>query len=751
MSLNLKRKVSIERLIATKNVCDLLPDDDIAAIGAMCAEGFSADKSSRAQWARRKANANKLALQVVENKTFPWPHASNIKFPLVTVAALAFQARAYPALISGTELVKARVYGPDPKGEERARGERIAAHMTWQCLEQDRGWEEEIDRAIFATGIAGCTFIKQGFDPSLGRISTQLVLPKDLVVNYFTRSLADSPRYTHTFNLTRNEIHSREADGRYRKFPKSTEEGYAQSAAPIAPDTTDSQDEIQAARDQRQGITNPETDNVTPFFTGEQYCWIDLDGDGYEEPYVVVFDIGSSQVRRIFPRFLPSGVKLSDGQKLSRYQRADSEGQVDYDLPKGVKVSSITPVRVFTKVPFIPSPDGGFYDLGLGDLAGPINWAVNSGLDSLFDASTIKNLGGGFLGRAFKGRGGPMTFAPQQWYPLDNAGDDIRKSVMPLPVPEPSEVMFKLIGFLVQYAERIVSSTDIQMGESPGQNMKAGTAEILNQNGQRVYSSIFKRMWRAFRELYDIRYDLNSLFFDQDEDFTDLTTGEGAMVRAQDYQGKALLVRPAADPHVVSDHEAEMQATRLVQLANQAPGFNRYRSTLRLLKAWKVPNIEEIYPQPMMQDPKTGQQVPAPDIPPPPNAKLLDVQVKEKKLQIEMLDTMATLQLEVKESAARVDKLRAEALKLAAEAKGLQVEPLIKLIYAQIESEGNRRDHLLKRIEVINDTLETMNGIVGQGGDSAHPGMGGMAGSPANAGVSQGARPNGKGVQRTVA
>jgi chaperonin GroES len=752
MSYQLKRAVQLERLIEAPNVCDLLDDDDIASIGNHCMEGYAADVASRSEWERRKANANKLALQVTEEKTFPWPHSSNIKFPLVTVAALQFQARAYPALISGSELVKCRVFGDDPKGEKTARGERISTHMSWQCLEQDRGWEEEHDKAILAEAIAGCVFVKQVFDPGIARIKTQLVLPKNLVINYFTRSLQDSRRYTHTFELSRNDIAQRELDKRYRPLPTKTGDAQGRIAA-IQPDVSQEQDQLQAARDQRQGITNPNQDDVTPFFTGEMYTWFDLDKDGYEEPYVVVFDITSGVVRRIFARFLPSAVKFVGGESLAKYGR-NAGDETEYDIPKDARVYNIEPVRVFTKYGFIPSPDGGFYDLGLGDLVGPINEGVNNALDQLFDAATMKNLGGGFLGRAFKGRSGPITFAPQMWHPLDNAGEDIRKSVMPLPVPEPSTVLFQLVGFLVQYAERIVSATDIQMGESPGQNMKAGTAEILNQNGSRVYSAIYKRNWRALRDEFDIRYELNALYFAADEDYADLTTGRGAIVRADDYAGASLLVRPAADPYVISDHEAEQMATKCVQLANQVPGFNRYRTTRRLLKAMKVPNIEEVYPEP--KDPQSGK--PMPDYPPPPNPKLLAVQQKQAELQLKAkqfeadqvqmkIDTL----LEAQESQARIAKMIAETEKIKAEAKGAAAEPLIKMLYAQIESEGKHRDQLLKFAELIDKKMERMNGASGDGDKAGgDAGVAGLEGSPANAGVPSVPRSNGAGAPATM-
>jgi chaperonin GroES len=756
MSFRPTRPIPIWESIRAVNVAKLLTDEDVTAIGRIVASGYEVDMSSRSEWARRQAAANKLALQVMEEETFPWPNASSIKFPLVTVAALQFQARAYPTLLGSTEIVKCRVIGEDPTGEKTARARRISTHMSWQCLEQDEGWEEEHDKLLLVTAIAGCAFIKTGYEPGPGRIISQLVLPRNLVINYFTRTLEDSPRFTHTFNLNANAVKQREIDGRFLKFPTDASGTILEDPPgrqnPVRPDGQSGQDEITNAKDKRQGIFPPQEDDVTPWFTGEQYCWLDLDDDGYEEPYIVTFDISSGAVRRIAARFLPGDVKFDDHSTLADHQSEGHE-ELAYDVPRGLKVYKITPVKIFQKYGFIPSPDGGFYDLGLGSLEGPINAAVNSLINQCVDTGTLKLLGGGFLGRGFKGRGGPVTFSPSQWHVLDAAGDDIRKNVMPLPVPDISQSMFNLIGLLIQYAERIVSSTEIQMGESPGQNMKAETVRTLNQNGQRVYTGIYKRLWRAMRGEFRIRFDLNRLFLKVDQDYEDLTNGmgagKGAMIRPDDYMGTSFDVRPAADPNVVSDEDAIRQAMLLVQLSDTHPGYNRYQAQMRLLKAQRIPNIEEVFPAPMQQDPKTGQMVPAKDFPPPPNPKLLDVQIKQKKVELEEKKLQVQLQDEVKETQAHIIEMEAHARQMLAEAKGAQLDPIIKLIYAQIEAQGKRRDHLVSMLDTMNDMAETFNDRTDQA--AANAGVGGVAGQPANAAVPANARPNGGGGATPVA
>jgi chaperonin GroES len=743
------KPVALEKLISAVNICDLLEKEDLTTLGNTVMAGYQQDVQSRKDWEKRQANANKLALQVMEAKTDPWPNAANIKFPLVTVAAMQFQARAYPTLFSGVDLVKVRVIGEDNTGEKKGRAERIATHMSWQNLEQDPAWEEDSDKLCLVVPIAGCAFRKRVFEPGPQRQVSQIVLPRNLVVNYWTRSLDDSPRFTHTFYLNANNIRQRELDGRYRELSHEPGETVYQDGttrdAPVRPDPIAGEDEIQAAKDQRQGINKPEADNVTPWFTGEQYCWFDLDGDGYEEPYIVTFDIGANVVRRVVARYRPSQVVFTGGEKLSDF--ADSEG--NYKLPDD-KVYKITPVRIFTKYGFIPSPDGGFYDLGLGTLLGPLNSTVNSIINQMLDQGTMYTLGGGFLGRAFKGRGGPITFAPNQWHTLDvTSGDDLRKNVLPNPIREPSGTLLQLLGLIIQYAERIVQANDVQMGEQDMQNQKAETTRILNENGQRVYNGIYKRMWRASKYEYRVQYDLNAMFLEQDIDFEDLTSGRSALIRPDDYVGSSLDVRPAADPHIVSDGEAQKMAAMVVQRAQMAPGYNRYRSELRFLKSMRVPNIEEIYPPP--KDPQSGKELP--DYPPPPNPKLLAVQqkgeelkLKQAEFQTEQRKDQTRLLLEVRESMARVEEMKAMTVKLLAEADAAKAEPIIKMIYAQIESEGKRQDSLLKAVELIDKRMESMNGAASKdSGAESNSGMAESQGGAAVPGLSAMVKPNGAG------
>jgi chaperonin GroES len=61
------------------------------------------------------------------------------------------------------------------------------------------------------------------------------------------------------------------------------------------------------------------------------------------------------------------------------------------------KLYASIPEQYFTKYGFIPTPDGGFYELGFGNLLGPVNDSINTIVNQLIDAGTMSNTGGGFF------------------------------------------------------------------------------------------------------------------------------------------------------------------------------------------------------------------------------------------------------------------------------------------------------------------------------------------------------------------
>lgn len=658
--MELETKFTIDEILDSPNLAENMSEKDLDAISLMVHDGFTNDLLSRSSWETRMEDSLKLALQIVEGKSFPWQNASNVKFPLITIAALQYHARSYPILLNGDLPVKCSAHGSDPEGKKQQRADRVSEHMSYQILEQDESWEEEMDRVLITQPILGCAFKKTYYDPLKKHPVSENILAKDLVVNYWTKSLDTAPRITQIHYMTKNDIYTRVARGVWLDIPLE------------APPQSSSESNLANLRDKAQGMDAPvPTDPSSPYEILEQHCTLDLDGDGYEEPYIVYQHRDTKKIRRIVARFYENGIEK------------DEDGVI----------LSISPEKYYTKFPFIPSPDGGFYDLGFGVLLGPLNHSIDTLINQLIDAGTMAVTAGGFLARGIKLRGGNYSFAPLEWKHVDTNSDDLRKGIVPLPVREPSNVLFTLLNLLINYGERVGGSVDILVGQNPGQNTPAETSRTMAEQGMKIFSGIFKRTYRSLRSEFRKIYRLNQLFLREGTNFD--SSGASGFVAKEDYLGPPTDISPSADPNIVSDTQRLMQAQAILDMARTMPGVNIHEAQLRYARALKIKDIDKLLP-----DPKGPNAVP-----PLPNPKL---QAEQVKAQTKLQDIKSKFQLgmakllkDAQESEARTHKFEAEAIKALEEAKGVNTGHMVALINAQLAAQKQEHDSIVKEIETM--------------------------------------------------
>lgn len=656
--------------IAAPNLCPRWEDTDLQRIGSYCNDGYLADEGSREGWLRRNEAGMDLALQVSKDKTFPWAGCANVAFPLVTIAAQQFHARAYPAIVSPEGIVKVKVFGEDPDGTKTARGEKVAEKMNYQLLYEDKAWEDQEDKTLLNVSIVGTTFKKSYRSSTHGCSISELVLAKDLVVNYWARSLETVPRKTHKLWTFRNEVVENVRRGKWRDV---LDEAWYKALP------TQNFGRARTEQNQRQGTAPPPPDQEAPLLFLEQHCDLDLDGDGYAEPYIITFHAESQCVVRIVTRF-------------------DSESAIE--KTPGGKVIKITPIEYFTKRSFIPSPDGGFYDIGFGVFLGPLNEAVNSLVNMLLDAGTMQVTAGGFLGRGAKIRGGVYTVSPFEWKRVDSSGDDLRKSLVQLPVNAPSDVLFQLLGLLIEYSSRVSGTTDITVGENVGQNTPAATAQTLNDNGQKIYTAVFKRQWRGLKCEFEKLYALNGRFLPTEDEralFAPITKGS--------YD-----ICPVADPNITSDSMRVQLAMTLKAAAQGNPGYNRDAVERRFLKAIHVDNIKEVYPgtegTPPPEDPKVTLE------------KLKQEGLNQRQqveLQSDMQQFILTLQEEQMMNRGKILELQAKAQMEAANAQNEAAFAQVALVQAEIsrlkivdDAANAKIEHYLAALKIQSDHVVGM-------------------------------------------
>jgi chaperonin GroES len=637
----------------------MLDEEALKTIGAAVWDEWTIDKTSRQDWEDKTAEAMKLALQVMEEKTFPWENASNVKFPVVTLAALQYQARAYPSLIPSPDVVKCKVVGPDPDGAKQQRADRIAEFMSFQVLEEDECWEENTDKVLISQAIVGCAFKKSYFDPALKHNVSEHVLAKDLYIPYFAKSLDKASRITQILYVSKNDLVQKNRLGFYTEYDSKSQP------------SIDTSSPLYEAREEAQGVHAPSNDPSASIELLEQHRYLDLDGDGYEEPYIVTVVKDTQQVLRIVARYFSDDIKRN------------TKGQI----------VCIYPQHYFTKFSFIPSPDGGIYDLGFGVLLGPLNQSINTILNQLVDAGTLANTAGGFLGRGVKFRSGDNSFKPFEWKRVDSTGDDLRKGVFPLPVREPSPVLFQLLSLLIDYSERVGMSVDPLVGVNPGQNTPAETSRNMIAEGQRVFNAVFKRTYRGLKEEFRKLYKLNTLYMNDQQDY--YVGDEWKQALQADFSGDGKEIVPAADPNMITDEQKINQAMMLKSTAMENPGmYNGLEVEKRYLKALKIPEAE-------IQQLLNTQPPP----PPPPDPKLIVESMKlefaKYKLQTDVQLAIMDKQQELAYLQAEITEKEARAMLAMAQAESVESGQQLAALQQAVALMKQKQDGVKQALEVL--------------------------------------------------
>lgn len=605
-----KGQPDLEKLLANvsaQNIADQLDDATLGKIGAKVCEEFKIDEESRKEqgWDVRCQAAMKLALQTREAKNTPWPNASNVKFPLITTAAIQFNARAYPAVVDGSNIVKGKVQGK-PSEEKQARADRIGAHMSYQLLVEMEEWEEDTDRLLILLPILGSAFRKVWFDPVLGRNRSCVVTPDKFVVNYWTQDLEVCPRATHVLEFYPHEIAQKMRSGLWLDIE-------------LGP---------------KQGAAN---DDEAPHTFLEQHRLLDLDDDDYPEPYIVTVHQESQRVVRIVARYDADGVKAG---------------------PDG-RIIQIDPVRVFTKYGFIPAPDGSFYDVGFGTLLDHISETINTTINQLMDAGRLANMQGGFIGEGVSLKSGKIRLEPGEWRKASALGGPLRDQIVPLPVKEPSAVLFNLLGMLIESAKDVTATQDILTGDTVQSNQPVGTTLAMIEQGLKTFTAIVKRIHRALKRELATLYRLNSQYLEDQAYFT-FQDIEGVVAR-QDYAEGDCDVVPVSDPTMATDMQRMGRAQYLGQFLGK--GLNDMAIVQRMLEAAGIQDIKDLMPQ--------GP----PPIPPEIQAKMKELEQKDQELarkegelQLKAAEAEGKLRLAAAEAEARIGVDEATAQKTMAEA-----------------------------------------------------------------------------------
>ena len=601
-------KYNLDTALNSVNIAEDLEDTLLDTLGSQLHHEVEDDDMSRQDWLEDQDEWLKLASQVRDIKSFPWQGASNVKYPLMTVASLQFHARALPGLINSNSPVRARVVGRDPDGQKLARANRIGKYMSYQVLEEMEEWLDDMDRMMTILPIIGLCYKKTFYSENLGRIKSTLVMPRDLILNYHAQDYKRA-RMSHVIYMDTNELTECQNQGIFLDI-----------------DLEDPQyKEVKGARDETIGLSHTGHDD-DPYELIESHCWLDLDDDGYKEPYIVTYHRDSKKILRIVARWDEESIQINEAGTVVK----------------------ITATDYFTPFMFMPDPNSAVYGIGFGRLLGPTNETVNTLINQLVDGGTLSNMNSGFMARSLKMKGGPNRMRPGEWQFVNTSGADLKNSIVPLPVREPSSTLFNLLGLLIESGQSISSVTEMMEGKNPGQNTAATTAMASLEQGLKVFNGIYKRLHRALGKEYKMIYRLNGIVLDEDR--YNMVLDEGAMqpqippnatpeqaeqimmeaqqnpqmiATIEDFEDETMDVIPTSDPNFISDSQKSVKSESLLQKAASGLPINMSVALRRNLEAEGHEDLDELLQMP----------------PPQPSQEQMNFQLETIKTQIQAFDS----------------------------------------------------------------------------------------------------------------
>lgn len=579
------------------NLTPELEMDRLNEIALDVVQSIFSDTQTMSKWLHEVDDVLKLSLMTKEDKNTPYPKSANIKFPMITDACYKFHSRSYPELIKDNRVVKAEIVGmSNPFLDVIADG--ISVHMSSQLLAEDSNWEDGMDRLLVMLPHTGFVLKKIYYDPETKKPCFEVCHHKDFILqnDHTIKKLEDLRRITHILHVHPQDL------------VKMARQGTCEDSIIM---------EIMELYMDKQLMQE-----CTLY---EQHCYLDLDDDGLEEPYIVTVHKESNKTIRIVPRYEKDDIKFN----------------------KKHEVSCIYPIQYFTDYHFLPAPDGCFLSVGFGSLLLHMNETCNSIQNQLVDAGKFRNMQTGFMDSRIKIEGGQQGVAPGVLLKTKAVlGQQLKDGIHLLQFAEPSSVLYQLLGMMLQSAKDLTSSTDAMQGLQNATNVPATSMLAMIEQGIKLHSSIQRRLHAAEKKELQKLYEINRRYIDE-EDYIEVLGPEYKQL-PNIYHSDLIKIMPVSDPNMSSDAQRLAQAQALMPLM-QLPGINKYEILHRYLTALNLPGVEKILP------PSAQKALAAP----PPDPKMLDVQAKAQHKDAEVKIKGRAQDLKEKEFVAKLAQMDA--------------------------------------------------------------------------------------------
>lgn len=513
------------------NLAEYLDDTALGRIGGAVCDAVKADDASREEWKKVIKDGMDLLGFTSTPRSTPFEGACGVVYPMITEAAVKFQARAFVEMCPDGGPVDTIVLGQENE-QTTDQAERVRDFMNWYLTERDEAYYADYDQMLLWLPILGSVFRKVWWDPSEERVTSRYVHPDDLIVSYGAADIDTAPRVTQELRYTGNELKKLQLAGFYRDTSLVPVTQHA-DPGPLA----EKADEI-------EGVLPTNDDPSARRKLYEVHTELDIEEDPVQRP---------------------------EGLKLPYVVTIDEESQAVLSIRRNWKQNDAKFKRRAYFVHYRYLPGLGCYGYGLLHVAGGLARATTSILRQLVDAGQFANLPGGLIAKgALKKEQNNIPIGPGEWREVDQVSPErpLKDMMAPMPYKDASAVLFQLNNGLIESGQRLTSTTDAEVGDGSTQQ-PVGTVLALIENATQVQSAVHKRMHQAQRREFRLMSDLLGEHAPADG-YPFNVIGGNRKVMAQDFDGRVDVI-PVSDPKSFTATQRIAKAQFLMQTAMTAP------------------------------------------------------------------------------------------------------------------------------------------------------------------------------------
>lgn len=479
-----------------------------------------------------------------------FPGASRAVHPMLTKAAVDFQSRAVKEIFQPGGLVRTNIPGEITKARVK-KAERKKRFFDWQLRVKIQEFRSELEKTLIQSPIAGAAYMRWRWDERLRRPATHIATVDKVIVNYSASNFYSAERITFIDDITEHEYLGRVKAG-----------VYIDADLPI-PSSLPDTNKAEAAQNKIEGKSQSayNYENCRRFY--ETNVWLDdIDPDAPHSsmPYLVTVDEATSKVVALYRNWEP-------------------------DDKTGARMDWIV------EWPFVPWE--GAIPIGLVHMIGSLSAAATGSLRALLDAAHVNNFPAAARLKGANISGQTKSLNPGEMVEIDGGvgADDVRKLIAPVTYNPPSNVLFSLLGFLVDAGENMVRTAFDDMTNQPGQQLPVGTTSQLIEQGLAVVSAIMGRQHTSMDKTLEIIQRINRMYL-TDEEIID-ETGE-RLIKISDLRGPRDVI-PISDPSIPTEAHRTAQMQAISMRSQAVPQLYNLRNVEKMiLERLRVGNPDDL-------------------------------------------------------------------------------------------------------------------------------------------------------------